>query len=212
PLRIHTNTFYQLSYLLGEAFGVGGSYVPYQIVHALLWWARGVLIFLILKRLLPDCLTIAYVAGALVLVHASDGALQWVGQLNQFGFIFWMLLACYLLAVAADHRRLVVSLLCGATACLATYMSLWSYESQILLVMAFPLVLWTRPGADRRRLLLLSAAWYAVPVTYLWLSIAKYLQSSGQTYQESVVRPTWTPADILGDWWFNIVASLEFWN
>src|SRR5262249_38402562 len=44
PLRIHTNTFYQLSYLLGEAFGVGGSYVPYQIVHALLWWARGVLI------------------------------------------------------------------------------------------------------------------------------------------------------------------------
>src|SRR5262249_9568618 len=101
PLRIHTNTFYQLSYLLGEAFGVGGSYVPYQIVHALLWWARGVLIFLILKRLLPDCLTIAYVAGALVLVHASDGALQWVGQLNQFGFIFWMLLACYLLAVAA---------------------------------------------------------------------------------------------------------------
>jgi hypothetical protein len=40
------------------------------------------------------------VAGALVIVHSSDGALQWVGQMNQFGFIFWMLLAFYLLTRA----------------------------------------------------------------------------------------------------------------
>src|ERR1051325_7457848 len=32
PLRLHTNTFYQLAYLLAEALGIGGSFVPYQIV------------------------------------------------------------------------------------------------------------------------------------------------------------------------------------
>ena len=80
PLRIHTNTFYQLSYLIGEALGVGGSYVPFQAVYAVLWWARGLLVFLILLRFLPECLSVCYAAGALVVTHASDGALQWVGQ------------------------------------------------------------------------------------------------------------------------------------
>src|SRR3989442_9800348 len=37
PLRVHTNTFYHLSYLIGEALGIGGSYVPYQCVYAALW-------------------------------------------------------------------------------------------------------------------------------------------------------------------------------
>src|SRR5438876_10100580 len=55
PLRIHTNTFYHLSYLLAEASGSGGSYVPFQIVHALLWWARGFLMFLLLRRSFPEC-------------------------------------------------------------------------------------------------------------------------------------------------------------
>jgi hypothetical protein len=212
PLRIHTNTFYHLSYLLAEALGVGGSYVPYQIVHALLWWGRGFLVFLILRRLSPQCVTVAYVAGALVLVHAADGAIQWVGQMNQFGFIFWMLLAWYLLTIAADQKRLPAGLVFGAVACLAAYMSLWSYESQLILLMAFPLVAWIRLSVNPRRLLLLSAAWYVVPFTYLWLTIAKYLHSNGNTYQESVVRHTWVATDVLADWWFNIAASLEFWK
>jgi hypothetical protein len=48
PMRIHTNTFYHLSYLLGEAFGIRGSYVPYQVVSR---FSGG----LGLRRLLPDC-------------------------------------------------------------------------------------------------------------------------------------------------------------
>ena len=74
PLRIHTNTFYHLAYLLGEAVGAGGSYVPHQIVHAALWWARGFLVFLLVRKFFPQALMAAYIAGALVIVHASDGA------------------------------------------------------------------------------------------------------------------------------------------
>src|SRR4029077_6623051 len=77
-LRIHTSTFYHTSYLLSVILGIRGSYVPYQIVYALLWGGRGLLVSLILRRFLgrwanPDSEFIPYVAGALVVVHASDG-------------------------------------------------------------------------------------------------------------------------------------------
>src|SRR6476646_10120175 len=64
PLRIHASTFYHLSYLLGEALGIGGSYVPFQAVYAVLWWARGFLVFLILCKFLPNDILICYSAGA----------------------------------------------------------------------------------------------------------------------------------------------------
>src|SRR5438128_5017358 len=99
PLRIHTNTFYHLSYVLGEILGIGGSYVPYQIVYAALWWARGCLMFLLVRRFVPQHQLVAYVAGALTIAHASDRSLQWIGQMNQFGFIFWMMLAFYTFTV-----------------------------------------------------------------------------------------------------------------
>ena len=54
--------------------------------------------------------------GALVVVHASDGALQWVGQMNQFGFIFWMLLAFYALTFAADASSPVAVVLLAMVA------------------------------------------------------------------------------------------------
>src|SRR5690348_1017534 len=39
-LRIHISNFFQVSYLIGELSGFRGSFVPYQIVYASLWWAR----------------------------------------------------------------------------------------------------------------------------------------------------------------------------
>lgn len=211
PLRIHTNTFYHVSYLIGEAFRVGGSYVPYQIVYAALWWARGFLTYLLMGRFFARSQLVAYAAGALVIVHASDRALQWVGQLNQFGFIFWMLLAFYALTVAdeaAAARRVVVFTVAAAV---CEYMSLWSYESQLLLLLIFPLALLILHPARWRRLGAMAAVWYVVPATYLVLTYEKYM-SGVPTYQESVIRKTWDVATLLGDWWFNIAASLEFWT
>jgi hypothetical protein len=211
PIRIHTNTFYQVSYLLGEVLHQGGSYVPFQFVYAVLWWARGFLVFLILRRFLPQWLTVCYTAGALVLVHASDGALQWVGQMNQFGFIFWMLLGFLLLTLAMEVRRYFSVLLLFLAGC-CEYMSLWSYESQILLLLAFPLILLVHPRRKWGKLALLAIGWYSVPAVYIKLTIQKYMLSAGHSYQETVVRKTWGIGGIISDWWFNIAASLEFWK
>jgi hypothetical protein len=210
PLRIHTNTFYHLSYLLGEAVGVGGSYIPFQVVHALLWWARGFLVFLLLRQFLPAYPVVSYVAGSLVVVHASDTALQWVGQMNQIGFIFWMLLAWYLLTMAFKASRAAAAVWLTIAACGVEYMSLWSYESQIALLLAFPIVLLIDDARRWRRLALMSAGWYAVPGVWVVLTILKYSQSA-HTYQQSVMRSSWRPADLAGDWVFNVLASLDFW-
>jgi hypothetical protein len=211
PLRIHTNTFYQLSYLMGEAFGIGGSYVPYQIIYALLWWARGVLVFLLLRRFLPSCLAVCYAAGALVIVHASDGALLWVGQMNQFGFIFWMLAAFYFLTLAFDSAHYGWAALFTMAACLFESMSMFSYESPLLLLLVFPLALLAK-RRTWRRLAVLTAAWYCVPACYLLLTLRRYLAATGATYQESVMRKGWGLGSLMSDWSFNVVASLKFWE
>ena len=210
-LRIHTNTFYHLSYLISEELGIGGSYVPFQVVYAVLWWARGLLVFLIVRRFLPNWLLVCYAAGALVVTHASDGALQWVGQMNQFGFIFWMLLAFYLLTLAFEIKDTDLVGLFTVTACFFEYMSLWSYESQILLLLVFPLLLFFHPTRDWRKLAALSGAWYSVPAIYLALTVHKYAHSAG-TYQQSVMRTNWGLGSLMSDWFFNIVASLDFWD
>jgi hypothetical protein len=135
--------------------------------------------------------------------------MQLLGQMNQFGFIFWMLLAMYCFLVAWDKTRWRVAAPLAA-AVVFEYMSLWSYESQLLLILIFPVIVvlarreWRRPA----RLI----AWYSVPVTYLVFAYLRYSHSGGQSYQESVLRKSWGLASIAGDWAFNIAASLEFWG
>lgn len=210
-LRPFTNVFYHLSYLLGEVAGVTGSYVPYQVVYALLWWARAFLVFLLARRFFPRQIEMCFVAGALALVDCSDGAVGWIGQLNQFGFIFWMLLAAYFLIRATEPRPVGRCVLATVLACGFSFLSLWSYESQILLICIFPLALVLAWGFSLRKLAIF-AAWYSVPGCYAVLTVRKYLEHRGATYQERVVRKTFGMSGLLSDWWFNITSSLEFWK
>lgn len=210
-LRIQESNFYHLSYLLGEALRIGGSYVPYQVVYALLWWARGFLTFVLIRKFLPKNVLIAYTAGALVLVYSADGATQWVGQMNQYGVIFWMLLA-FLFLTTALETRWYLSIPFAALAAGCEYMSLWSYESEIFLILVFPLVLALHPARTWRKLIPLSLAWYVVPYIYIRLTIERYTASGQNTYQQSVARKTWDALSVLSDWYFNVSFSLEFWK
>jgi hypothetical protein len=209
-LRAYESNFYHLSYLLGEMLHVGGSYVPYQVVYAALWWARGFLVFLLIRRFMPNRMILAYAAGALVLVHASDGALQWVGQMNQVGYIFWTL-AAFLALTMALEARWHFSILWTILAVLLEHRALWSYESEIFLILLFPLVLILHPRRGWGKLAALAVAWYIVPAIYIYLTIRRY-SSNHVTYQQSVVRQNWSIGSIASDWWFNISFSLEFWK
>jgi hypothetical protein len=55
--------------------------------------------------------------------------------MDQFGSIFWMLLAFYLFVAAVQNARVIAasSIMFLAAAC--EYMSLWSYESGLFIVL-----------------------------------------------------------------------------
>jgi hypothetical protein len=146
-------------------------------------------------------------------VHASDAALQFAGQINQFGYMFWMLLACYAGVRAIDARRSPAGIALAAFACVFLYMSLWSYESQLPLVVLFPLLLLALRGREaRRRVLLLTLSWYAVVTAYVVQVLAHYSSTGSSTYQLNVMRSDWSATALASDWWFNIVASVSFWE
>ncbi|HEV8038301.1 MAG TPA: hypothetical protein VGP62_05510 [Bryobacteraceae bacterium] len=211
-LRFYTSLFYQVAYLMGDLSGFAGSFVPYQITYAALWWARGFLLFLIGRRLAPGHDLFWYQAGAFVLVHSSDSATGWAGLLNQSGYTFWMPLAFYALVIAfqqSERRRADIALVLSI---FFEHLSLWSYESQLLIILIAPLLLLRMYPRPWRSPLAIAAAWYVLPVIYIAATIRKYARSAGHTYQESVLRKVWSAGSILSDWLFNISASLSFWN
>jgi hypothetical protein len=212
PMRPHTSTFYHLSFVVGEVLRIGGSFVPFQLVYAALWWAHGLLLFLIVSRMLPGQSVFAFCCGALLIVHASDRALLWVGQLNQFGFIFWMLLAFLLLLLAAESPNGAPRRWYLAFTLAAEHMSLWSYESQLPLILIAPLTLWLAKPRETRAKAAIVGAWYIMPALYLLVSAWLYGTRVAGDYQAGVLRQDWSAAAIAGDWWFNVAASLEFWN
>jgi hypothetical protein len=209
-LRTFTNVFYHVSYLLSYALGMPGDFLSFQIVYALLWWARGVLAFLILDRLIPERPLFSYLFGALVIVHASDNTLNWIGQMNQFGFIAWMLLSFYLLlrGLQTSHGR-KSALLVGLSCC-ASFLSIFSYESQLFIILATPLLLGLVSGGIRRNLVKL-AFYYVIPIGYIYLNVRRY-RTGRWTYQGSVLRDAWGLRSLIHDLAFNVSASLKFWN
>jgi hypothetical protein len=212
PLKPHTSTFYHISYLLGKVLGMEGSFFPYQIIYILLWWARGIIVFLIIRKILSENSFFAYLVGTLVIAHACDGSLMWVGQLNQFGYIFWLLFAFYMFVLAVYADNLPYTYFFLSMAVIFEYMSLWSYESQLFIMLAAPFIVLFNIRKSIRRYLAIASLWYIMPIIYIIRAALHYWYSAGQSYQESIIRRDLSKAVLVNDWIFNIVASLQFWK
>jgi hypothetical protein len=212
PLRIYTNFFYHLSYLLSKTLGLDGSWLGYQIVYAVLWLGRGMLCFGIVQRLAPGTPLFAYVVGALAIVHAADHTLNWVGQMNQFGFIFWMLLSFLLFIAAVDAVDCVRMVWLAALAAFFSHMSLWSYEAQLpMIALAAVLITLGRWRSWYRSLLALAI--YVMPaLIYIALNAVRYHAGNGGSYQLSVLRNDLTLTNLLADLAFNLKYALLFWH
>ena len=214
PMRIHNATFFHAAYMLGEAIGMRGSFVPYQIVYAVLWWARSFLAFLLIRRLLPNSAVLPFIIGALTLIHASDLLVNWIGQLHSFGFSVWLLFAAYMLVLALQQTTATWTAIYASLACVFVHMCLWTQEGPLFIVLAAPVVFGflVHPRRPTKHCVLLFGAWYALPAVYLYLTYQKYLHSGGSTYQEGLLRKTFSPTAILSDWAFNVRYSLSFWS
>jgi hypothetical protein len=211
-LRPYTSVFYHLSYLISEATGHTGSFLAYQLVYAGLWFGRGVLVFLILAALFNRTSLIAYLGGALTIAHASDEALNWVGQMNQFGMIFWLLLSLWLFVRSLLSSSVGRSLAWMAGALVAARLCLWSYESPLFIMILVPAALLVfRRDLRTRRNLAFTGLYYVVPVYYVTQALERYL-GGASSYQSTVVRDDISVGQLLGDLAFNVRTSVSFWN
>ncbi|SDR05142.1 hypothetical protein SAMN05519103_00550 [Rhizobiales bacterium GAS113] len=213
PLRKFTSLFYHFSYLLGAAAGHLGSFIPYQIVYGCLWLLRAVLTYGIVRQLMPDRPALALFAGLAASLYSADGSSNWIGQLNQFGFIFMMLLSFWLLSIAFATRSAIGATLFAAAAALAGYVSLWSYESPLPVMLAFPVVVVALQGRLPSRSQLLAIALFYVPVAvFSFVNIERYASSIGTaSYQASVTRPDMSVGAIVSDLIAHLDNSLFFW-
>jgi hypothetical protein len=216
PLRKFTSLFYHLSYVLGSILGIRGSFVPYQIVYGALWVLRCCLTYVLVRRLIPHRPALAVFAGAFVALHAADAALNWVGQLNQFGFIFLMLLSVTALMVALDSRHTLVACAWAVAAALFGYLSLWSYETPLPVMILFPaaIVLLRRDILTRRFVWVTSV--YLLPVlAFVADNARRYLTHVGHgsaTYQAGVVRDDFSAAGLVSDLWLHIENAVLPWH
>jgi hypothetical protein len=212
PMRIHAGNFYELAYVLGGWVGARGSFVPYQILYAALWWARSFLGFLLIRRLIPKSAVLPFITGAIMLVHAPDFLIGWLGQLHQFGYFLWLLIALHLLVGALECTILRAAIFVAA-GWLFQYLCLWTYEAPLPIILvapvAFAFVL--KRKLDRSRASVV-AFWYVPSVIYLYLSYQRYVHMGGSGYQLGLMRKSFAVTDILSDWIFNVRYSLSFWS
>jgi len=211
PLRVFTSVFYDLGYRLSEFLQIPGSYLGQQLVFLALIWARGLFLYLALAALLPKAPWLAFFSGAFLIVHASDTAYMWVGQMNQLGYMFWLALSFYALVRATVPGHAVAPRLYSALALAACYLCIYSYESPIFILGLLPLILWL---ADSRRVKanpLLFALWYLILANYSWRYLRR-MMTSDATYQSTVARSDFPIAELAADWLRQVQASVSFWN
>jgi hypothetical protein len=216
PLRKFTSLFYHLSYLLGSILGIRGSFVPYQVVYGALWVLRCFLTYVVVRRLIPDRPALAVFAGAFVALHAADAALNWVGQLNQFGFIFLMLLSVTTLIVALDSRHTLIACAWTVAAAIFAYLSLWSYETPLPVMILFPAgIVLLRRDIPTRRFVWVTSVYLLPALAFVTDNARRYLTHVGSgsaTYQAGVVRHDFSAGGLVSDLWLHVENALLPWH
>ena len=212
PLRVYAAFFYELAYRFGDLVGIRGSFVAYQIVYAVLWWARSFLGFVLIRKLAPNSAILPFSIGALMMLHGPDLLIGWLGQMHQLGYLLWLLIALLLLTIAMESRAMKAAP-CILVALLFEYLCLWTYEGPLFIILAAPVaIVFVLKRKLDRIALTIGGLWYVPALIYLWLTYVSYRRHGGNAYQMSLLRKSFSPGDILSDWFFNLRYSVVPWE
>ncbi len=150
---------WQLAYFLTPDSFIGANFVM-----LVLWWAKAVLVYLIVRRLLPSTV-LAFGVAVLYTVYPADYALLWMSGINQHQGVFFFLLATYSLLRLWDSHQLYSQLVWGGVMALSIFISLGTYEVGYPLIYTAPiLLLWLIDGRFPRRFWKIVGVWYLVAI------------------------------------------------
>ena len=128
-------------------------------------------------------------AAVIAVTHGSDFSIGHVGQINQFGIIFWTLLSmcCFLYFVRHRGFSRYVLLLAAAV---SSYFGLWSYEGTLFGLLAYPALFVWANERWRERPAWIGAAIVATPaIVYSALMVSRLIvERTGESHQEAMMR------------------------
>ncbi len=171
-----------LPMLAAAHYPTPGSYVSYNLVHAAFFFGKGILFYLLLRRLLPGGALIALLAAALFIVYPADAGLMTLRATHIHGAVFFYLLALYLLVRYWDRPR--PATLVGMW--LALGISASAYEAGYALVAVSPLALVWLEKRISRRVVRVALLWYLPPLAAL-ANLAYHMFAQPLTIQNRVL-------------------------
>lgn len=135
------------------------SFVGLNILFAVLLVARGFAVYLLTRELIRDAPALASAAALLYVVYYGDTGWFWLTTFNIGWSALWTLLAIWLLLRQLRQPSRLVWLVMAV----AQYLAM-SYEGAFPLILAAPLLLPLVAGRFNRRVLVIAALWYIVPI------------------------------------------------
>jgi hypothetical protein len=169
--------------------------LPLQVIYCLAWLASGVVIFLLLREIVPGARWVAFAGGCLALCSTGDfiaGSLVSLGYDLSALFYFGALVCLFRWWNRGRPGWLVASgLLLSA--------SVWTGYAIVTSVILTPALLWVVAGRRlTRRLIATAAVWYAVFIPYLVVFLRFLGDTTGYAAQALLpltlterVRRTW---------------------
>ncbi|MGH2582843.1 MAG: PQQ-dependent sugar dehydrogenase, partial [Anaerolineales bacterium] len=159
----YTRFFLPLPQWIGSIISPG-SFVGANIMLILLSFGRAVVAYAILRRLLPQDPSWAFLTSALVTFYPSDKAFFILGTLDVQFHVFTFLVSFYLLIRYRENPTRILLVLMW----LALSLTLWTRENAIPLIMASPLFFLLMPNQKpRMRTRNVLLAWYSPLILYL---------------------------------------------
>jgi hypothetical protein len=202
PSRRFMSVPFHAAYLLSD-----GSYLPLHLIFGLLVFLTGWLTWVLVKRLFPAAPLLAFLAGALALVHGADLSTNTTPMIVVRQSVVAALGASVCFRLAWESRRPWLLLPVAALQAL----SLWTYEPGLLLLSAVPLLIWSG-RADVRRWLWWTAGWTAVPALFVGSLVQRYLVEGASSYQASKIASHVDPV-VAGQGLLKLVYNgIAFWD
>ena len=150
------------SFLLGYLL-TPNSFVGLNVVEALLMFGKGVAMYFLVRRLVPENPAVAFASAALLVVYPADDALLTLRTVNVHAGVFLLLLALNLLIVAYEHFHWTTLL----AMLFAQVITSETYDAGLPLMICGPVLLvWLRRGIDRR-VITVAGLWEAVSAYFL---------------------------------------------
>lgn len=158
------------------------SFVGYNLVAMTLFVGKGIVLYLILRKLAPGNKPYALLVALLFVIYPADGGLFTFRALSIHLSVLWFLLSIYLFLIYFQSGRRW-ALVAAWTASIG---HLWIYEVAYPLVAAIPLLLIWVEGQLNRRVIRASLLWFLAPLVALLYEIVMFTQ--GESYQSWLLQ------------------------